>query len=166
VVPPAEARDRVTKYLPRTALKTVIEEISGMFTNTLTLNVPSPLYDHLKQLAAQTQRSVEEETLEALATAVPQGTSLSAELQEAMASLVEQDDQTLVEAARSHLANDVSSELQALHHKRQREGLSRVEATRLADLVGRYERHMLVSAQAAALLKARGRDVSRLLNPS
>jgi hypothetical protein len=82
-----------------------------MSTNTLILHVPSPLYDHLKQLAAQTQRSVEEETLEALATAVPQGTSLSAELQDAMASLVEQDDQTLVEAARSHLANDVSSGL-------------------------------------------------------
>jgi proline dehydrogenase len=146
-------------------LKTVIGEISGMSTNTLTLNVPSPLYDQLKQLAAQTQRSVEEETLEALATAVPQGTSLSAELQDAMVSLVEQDDQTLLEAARNHLADDVSSELQSLHHKRQREGLSRVEVTRLADLVGQYERHMLVRAQAAALLKARGRDVSGLLNP-
>jgi uncharacterized protein with von Willebrand factor type A (vWA) domain len=136
-----------------------------MSTNTLTLHIPGPLYDHLKQLAAQTHRSVEEETLEALATAVPQGPSLSAELQEALASLVEQDDEALVEAARSHLPSDVSSELQSLHHKRQREGLSAGEAARLADLVQQYERQMLVRAQAAALLKARGRDVRGFLDP-
>ena len=52
-----------------------------MSTNTLILHVPSPLYDQLKQLAVQTQRSVEEETLAALAMAVPEGPSLSGELQ-------------------------------------------------------------------------------------
>lgn len=135
-----------------------------MSTNTLILHVPSPLYDQLKQLAVQTQRSVEEETLEALATAVPEGPSLSRELQDAMASLVEQDDQALVEAARSHLASDIASELQRLHDKRQREGLSVAETTRLTGLVRQYERHMLVRAQAAALLKTRGHDVSGFLD--
>jgi hypothetical protein len=57
----------------------------------------------------------------------------------------------------------VSTELQSLHLKRQREGLSVTESAKLANLIGQYEQHMLVRAQAAALLKARGCDVSGLL---
>jgi plasmid stability protein len=134
-----------------------------MSTNTLTLQVPTPLYERLKLHAAQTQRSVEEETLEALATAMPPVQSLSAELEEAMESLPALDDAALVEAAQSRLAVDVSAELQSLHHKRQREGLSDTESAKLAKLVRQYGRQMLVRAQAAALLKARGRDVSELM---
>ncbi|MCL4207448.1 MAG: hypothetical protein KJ000_33615 [Pirellulaceae bacterium] len=135
-----------------------------MSTNTLILHVPSPLYDQLKQLAVQTQRSVEEETLAALAMAVPEGPSLSGELQEAMSSLAVQDTQALIEAARRPLGSDVVSELQHLHDKRQREGLSAAETTRLTGLVRQYERHMLVRAQAAALLKKRGCQLTELLD--
>jgi plasmid stability protein len=134
-----------------------------MSTNTLTLHVPSPLYEHLKERAAQTQRSVEEETLEVLATAVPPVQALPADLEEAIDSLSALDDAALAEAARSRLAGDVSAELQSLHHKRQREGLSAVESAKSAELIRDYERHMLVRAKATALLKARGRDVSELM---
>jgi hypothetical protein len=56
--------------------------------------------------------------------------------------------------------------METLHIKRQSEGLSAVEEQTLSGLVFRYERSMLVRAQAAALLKARGHDVSSLLHPA
>lgn len=134
-----------------------------MSTQPLTLNVPSPLYEHLKHRAEQAQRSVEEETLEVLATAVPADGALPAELSEAIESLKGLDDAALWEAARSRLADDVSEQLEVLHVKQQREGLTNADSQELAELVRQYERQMLVRAQAAALLKERGHDVSELV---
>jgi hypothetical protein len=57
----------------------------------------------------------------------------------------------------------VAAELEALHLKRQREGLTESETETLARLVRQYERAMLVRAQAAALLKQRGYDVAELI---
>ena len=55
-----------------------------MSTEPLTVNIPSLLYEQLKQQAEQSQRSVEEETLELLAAAVSVGRALPAELAEAI----------------------------------------------------------------------------------
>jgi hypothetical protein len=52
--------------------------------------------------------------------------------------------------------------MENLHLKRQREGLTEVEAQSLVGLVRQYERAMLVRAQATVLLKQRGHDVSEL----
>ena len=72
------------------------------------------------------------------------------------------DDDALWRAARTRLDFEQSTQKEALHIKRQSEGLSAVEEQTLSVLVFRYERSMLVRAQAAALLKARGHDVSSL----
>jgi len=134
-----------------------------MSSETLTLNIPGPLYEQLKQRAEQTQRSVAEETLEVLATAVPPDAALPADLAEAAESLKLMDDAALWETARERLPDDVSAELEALHRKRQREGLTDAESRKLAELVRQYERQMLLRAQAAALLRERGHDVSGLV---
>jgi plasmid stability protein len=42
-----------------------------MSTQPLTIQVPTPLYQHLQQRANEARRSVEEETLQVLAAAVP-----------------------------------------------------------------------------------------------
>jgi len=47
-------------------------------------------------------------------------------------------------------------------HKRQSEGLTETEYKDVARLVRQYEQTMLIRAQAAALLKQRGHDVSSL----
>lgn len=73
------------------------------------------------------------------------------------------DDAALIESARNRLEDNVSAQLERLHDKQRQEGLSDEESAKLADLVGRYERHMLVRAQAAALLKARGCDLRELM---
>ena len=73
------------------------------------------------------------------------------------------NDEALWLVARSRLAEEAAAHLEELHLKRQREGLTEAEALTLAGLVRQYERAMLVRAQAAALLRQRGHDVSELL---
>ena len=96
-------------------------------------------------------------------TAVPVADDLPADLSEAISPLSLLDDAALWRAARSRLASETAAQLEALHLKRQRDGLTATEEQILAGLVRQYERVMLVRAQAAALLKQRGQDVSELL---
>jgi hypothetical protein len=53
--------------------------------------------------------------------------------------------------------------MERLHLKRQREGLTENETQALNNQVHQYEQTMLIRAQAAALLKQRGHDVSGLV---
>jgi len=131
-----------------------------MPTQTLTLHLPDPLYARLQQRARQFNRTLEAELLEVLNTAVPADVSLPDSLAEDVAHLDDMDDAELWQAARSRLSKKVAAQLEVLHLKRQREGLSQSEASILADLVGQYERSMLIRARAAAILKQRGCDLS------
>jgi plasmid stability protein len=137
-----------------------------MTTQTLTLQVPAVLYSQLKQRADQAQRSVEAETLDLLAVTVPATEALPANLQEALTSLALLDDEALRRAACSRLENEAAAELEALHFKQQRQDLTDAEMQRRGELIQQYERAMLVRAQATALLRQRGHDVSTLLAPS
>jgi plasmid stability protein len=134
-----------------------------MTIQAITLNLPETLYDRLKQRAEQTHRSIEDELLETVATAIPLTEELPDDLNEAISHLHLLDDQALWRAARSHLSTDVAAEMEQLHLKRQREGLTENETQTLNSLLHQYERTMLVRAQAAALLKQRGHDVSELV---
>jgi hypothetical protein len=100
--------------------------------------------------------------LEVVAWAVPVAEDLPDDLNESLASLELLDDEALLRAARSHLPAETAAQLEHLHLKRQREGLSDGEQRDLAGLVRQYERSMLVRAQAAALLQRRGHDISEL----
>ena len=62
----------------------------------------------------------------------------------------------------SRLSAEKSAQLEFLHFKRQREGLSETEARTLGELVQQYERAMLIRARAVAILKLRGHDLSGL----
>ena len=131
---------------------------------TVTLDLPSPLYNRLKHRADQARRTVEDELIQVVATAVPVGDELPADLDEAISPLSLLDDDALWQAARTHLPTEAAAQMEDLHLKRQREGLTETEAQILTGLVRQYERTMLVRAQAAALLKQRGCDVSELLS--
>jgi hypothetical protein len=110
-----------------------------------------------KSGAENAHRSIEDEAIELLATTVPN------EPDQSLVSLELLDNAAVECAARSRLASELSAELESLHLKRQREGLTEPEAARCAELIRAYERSMLVRAQAAALLKKRGIDVSNLV---
>jgi hypothetical protein len=94
---------------------------------------------------------------------VPAVDDLPADLESSLTQLSLLDDEALWRAARTTLAADAARQLEELHLKRQREGLNEHEAQTAAALIQQYERVMLVRAQAAALLKQRGQDVSSLL---
>ncbi|HKZ86096.1 MAG TPA: hypothetical protein VJ793_20870 [Anaerolineae bacterium] len=134
-----------------------------MTVQSVTLNLPSALYARLKQRAERSRRTVEAELLEVVAAAVPIADELPVDLNEAISPLTLLDDDALWRAARSRLAPEAAADMERLHLKRQHEGLSEAEAQSLAGLVRQYERAMLVRAQAAALLKQRGFDVSELI---
>lgn len=134
-----------------------------MPTQSVTLRLPDALYQHLKRRAEQAQRAIEDELLDVVAAAVLVDDELPLELSEALSSLALLDDEALWRAARTRLPAEAAEELEGLHLKRQREGISALEAEQTAALLRQYERAMLVRAQAAALLKQRGHDVSVLL---
>ena len=133
-----------------------------MTVHSVTLDIPATLYSRIEQRAARTQRSVEEELLDVLTSALPASEDLPADLAAALAPLALLDDTALWRAAQSHLSADAVARLEALHLKRQSEGLSDTEEAEVARLVRQYERTMLVRARAVALLKQRGKDVSTL----
>jgi hypothetical protein len=133
-----------------------------MTTQSVTLHLPAPLYQRLKRRAEQAHRPVEDELLDVVVAAVPVGDDLPTELTEALSPLALLDDEALWRAARTRLPADAVEELERLHLKRQRQGLTASEDEQVAALVRQYERVMLVRAQAAALLKERGHDVSVL----
>jgi plasmid stability protein len=134
-----------------------------MTSQTLTLEVPAVLYCQLKQRADHAQRSVEAETLELLAATVPATEELPANLQQALTPLALLDDEALRHAAHSRLGTEAAAELEALHFKQQREGLTEAETQRRIELINQDKRAMLVRAQALALLRERGHDISNLV---
>ncbi len=133
-----------------------------MALQPITLNLPDSVYSRIQRRASQTNRSVEAELLDVVTTAVAED-ELSDELAEAITQLALLDDESLWRAARGRLPDETSAELESLHLKRQRDGLTESETQQLAGLVRQYERVMLIRSKAALLLKQRGYDVADLI---
>src|SRR5262245_380649 len=131
-----------------------------MSSKPLTLEIPEPIYRLLQDRAARSNRSIEVEALDALATATTPPGELPADLTEVLTQLSFLSDGELWRVARNPLPSELAAEMEQFHHKQQREGLTEPEQAALAQLVRKYERTMLLRAQAAALLKERGNDVS------
>ena len=130
-----------------------------MSLHPVTVNIPTKLYTRIKRRAAQAQRSVEEEMLEAIA-AIPFEERLPDELEEVIANLKFSDNESLWRAARRRLPGEVSEQLEQLHLKQQNVGLTETEIETRDHLIQQYEKNMLVRAEAAVLLKQRGFDIS------
>ncbi len=133
-----------------------------MTSQVVTLDLPEPIYQRLRERAAQMQRSIEAEAREALVSAVSD--ALPDDLEAAIAPMTLLSDAELWQAGRTRLSEAASSQLEELHFKQQSEGLSATEAATEAALLNQYKRVMLIRAQAAALLTQRGHDVSVLLS--
>jgi plasmid stability protein len=134
-----------------------------MAHQTLTLNIPDDLYQRLKRQAAFSRRTVEDELLN-LATTALADNEIPPDIQAAVAALAQLDDEALWQAARtSKLSPRQSREIEQLHFKRQRDGLTSAEQQRLTRLMHQYDKALLVRAHAVGLLKDRGHDVNVLL---
>jgi plasmid stability protein len=134
-----------------------------MAVQAVTVNLPDPLYERLARRASRTHRTVEAEIVDAVNTSLPdEPDELPADMAEAIAALHLLTDD-LWRAARQTLDAEKAADVEALHLKRQSEGLSAPETQALATLMTEYTRVVLVRSRAAALLKQRGHDVSGLL---
>jgi plasmid stability protein len=134
-----------------------------MIVETLTVTLPAGLYDELKQRAALTQRSIEDELVRTLGEALPSSAGV-AEIESTLASLGAMDDAALWRMAESRVTGEDSSRLAELADKRQRIGLDAMELREAQYLVEKHDRVLVVRAEAAALLRQRGHDVGRLVH--
>ena len=134
-----------------------------MAVQSVTVNLPGPLYERLARRATKTHRTVEAELVDAVATLPDEPDELPADMAEAIAALYLLGDEDPWRAARQSLAPERAAEIEELHLKRQREGLSASEIEALDTLMKEYTRTMLIRSRSAALLKQRGHDVSGLL---
>jgi hypothetical protein len=136
---------------------------NGVAGQTITLHLPDDLYNRVKQYAEQRQRSIEEELLEVVASAVPQDDArLPDDLADELAQLGTLDDAALWRVARSRFPRNAAARLESLHLQRQRNGLNAEEEVERERLLRQYERAMLLRAQATAILAERGHDVGPL----
>ncbi len=133
-----------------------------MALQTVIVHLPEMLYQKIAQRAQQTQRSVEDELVEAVEAGLPIVGGLPAEVADEVAQLAFLTDDELWQAAESTLPETDSERMQALVLKRQRERLTEAELEEAERLRQRQDRNMLIRAKAAALLKERGHDISRL----
>jgi Mg/Co/Ni transporter MgtE len=130
-----------------------------MSTRAITLRLPGPLYQRLDERATKNQRTIEDEAVTLLASALWEAEAESPELAQVLDLL---DDETLWRAARHWLADEAADALKELHRKRQREGLTECESQTVAELLSLYKRQRRIRSHAATLLKKRGHDVSSL----
>jgi plasmid stability protein len=132
-----------------------------MAQQTLLVTLPDNFYQRLKVRAEQAQHSIEDE-LVTLAAAALEDEPTPLDIQEAVALLPVLDDTALWQAARSRLPQAESDEVEEMHFKQQREGLTGAEKQRLAGLMHQYEKALLIRSHALLLLKQRGQDITKI----
>lgn len=93
------------------------------------------------------------------------GDELPADVAEVVDSMALMADDELWRAARGRLADEARQRLEDLNDLQQRAGLSDSERQEHAALIRQYDLAVLVRAEAVALLRGRGHDVSGLFAP-
>lgn len=134
-----------------------------MSIHPILVKLPNQLYRRVEKRAKQTKRSVESELLAVVAQAMATEDELPEELSNLLEELSLLDDKALWRVARKGMKASETTQMEKLHFQRQQKGLSESDSQALARLVQQYEKHMLLRAQAIALLKQRGHDISKLL---
>lgn len=136
-----------------------------MTVQSITVHLPTGLYNRLKQRAERAHRSVEAEMLATVAETLPADEGISPELAQAVSRLAALDDDALWQAAQARFPGAKSTQLEALHLHRQAGSLSQVEAHQAAALTDELEQFMFLRAQALSLLMQRGYNVAELAAP-
>lgn len=134
-----------------------------MTLQSVTVQLPTGLYNLLKRRAEQAHHSIEAEVLETVAATVPVEQDLSPDLLQAISQLANLNDDALWQAAKARFSKQKSAHLEALHLQRQNKGLSSTEAQHAAELADELEQFMFLRAQAISFLMQRGYNVSTLV---
>ena len=131
-----------------------------MAVHPVTIHLSEQVYRQIKRAADTVRRPIDEVAAEAVAAAAPVMDMPASGLRAELAQMAYLNDAALWQAARSTLSSDQRQQLQTLHDKQQRIGLTTKEQAREQALAKLYRETLLVRAQAVALLQQRGYDVS------
>lgn len=129
----------------------------------ISIRVSEQMLESLQRRATRQSKSLEHEAAELLAVGLLTADSKVDDLDAQLQSLELMTDDDLLNAARSRLSRRLSLELEKLHQKQQREGISGEERHRSQDLTVQFERCLAIRARAIELLHTRGHDVSQFL---
>lgn len=135
-----------------------------MTVHRMTIEIPETVFVHLRQRAEQSCRPVEVEAVEALVASVSDDglpVALASEL-EALATL---DDGELLRMAAAGQPKADAARLEALHWLQQARPLTPDERDEEQALLYAHDQAMLRRAQAMALLRERGHDLTALVQP-
>jgi hypothetical protein len=136
-----------------------------MPSQTLTVSVPDEVLARLRDRARQAKRKVEAEVVSLPADATSAEDPLPPDIEAAVSAIGSLDEAALRVAAQSRLSKKESARLVALHHKRQKDGLTRAEDKERRELMHRYEKAAAIRATALAELHRRGVDVAEFVAP-
>lgn len=133
-----------------------------MTVQTVTVELPTTLYNRLKRRAEQTQRPIEAEIIDAVAGALPADDDLPPELIRQVAALSVANDETLWQMLRGTFPPKKSARLESLHFQRQAGKWNDEMAHEAEQLASEMEQYIFLRAQAMSVLMQRGYDLSVL----
>ncbi len=131
-----------------------------MAVHPVTINLSESVYRQIKRAADVVRRPVDEVVAEAVVAAAPIMDTSTSSLRMELAQMAYLNDAALWKAARATLSKEQRQQLETLHDKQQRVGLTPGEQAQEEALRKLYRETLLVRAQAVALLQQRGYDVS------
>ncbi len=131
-----------------------------MTDETITIQIPVPAYQQLQRVARQQRRDVPDVVRDMVLHDLPALPSLPPDVEEELAAFTNLSDDVLWLVARSTMAEAQREELAELNDATRRQPLTGDENKRHLELVDLYHRTIVRRAQAAALLKRRGYDLS------
>ncbi len=127
-----------------------------MTFQTITLNLPTPVYQRVKRAAEATRSPVEEVIVETLDMALPSLNDVPPEMAGELAAMSTLADKTLWEIARQMMPARHQARLRVLSAAQHERSLRPSEVRKLDDLLREYGRITLRKAHAYALLHKRG----------
>jgi hypothetical protein len=128
-------------------------------TESITLQIPDPLYPRLASTAQATHRPMEDVIHSLQVGSPPAWDNVPEEFQSDLAALDRLEDKALWKIAQARKANSEMTHYETLLQKNQDHTLSDIERTELTALRVEGDRFMLCKAQAAAILRWRGHTV-------
>lgn len=128
---------------------------------TVTLDLPSPLYDQIQQTAQRFQRPLETFLLEVVIAALPLLDDLPPDLVDQVASLSQLNDATLWQKAQLTMSASRWQRLDDLLFDQKEGQLALADRGELDALLAESQKIMLIRAQAVVLLQRRGYDLPR-----
>ena len=130
-----------------------------MSSHPITLTVPTDIYERARQLAEQTDQTVETVLLGYLEASASQ--PLPAEEQAELDALAYLSDDALWTIAREQMPAEYQAKMQTLMALNSQGKISRAQQDELTELAARGQQLTLRKAEAMALLTRRGHTVTR-----